>query len=396
MVRNMSFKDLFDFKNMDKNRKIITISIMAVIIIAIIGIVIAVAAPKDDNGDKTETNKTTQAPETTKEPANTSEPDKTVTPEISETPAPTATPLPAGINRLTGEKMDEEIAAKRPIAIMINNIKAAIPQSGISQADIVYECNAEGGITRLMCIFQNLSGDKIGSVRSVRHYYASFASEYDAIFCSVGGSDAGIEKLEELNMDYLNGLKGVGVTLAYRDNSRKAPHNAYTSIERINECIKKGKFRTEYQGKNDNHWTFYDSDTQLSDGKDANKVTVKMSGYTTPYFIYKDGLYYRYQFGNPHIDEANNEQLKFKNVLVMYVIQNKMDTYGRQDMEIENNSGEGYYITNGKYVSIKWTKNEKAGTMQFLDKDGNLLKVNTGKTCIMVVPNTLVEGTKFE
>lgn len=393
----MSFKDLFDFKNMDKNRKIITISIMAVIVIAIAVIVIAVTSSKDENNDNSDANNSTNEPVQTTEPVATKEPlEETKKPEEDATAQPTITPLPAGINRLTGEAMDETIAAKRPIAIMVNNIKAALPQSGISQADVVYECNAEGGITRLMCIFQNLSGDKIGSVRSVRHYYASFASEYDAIFCCVGGSDAGVAKLDELGMDYLNGLKGVGYKLTYRDNSKKAPHNAFTSIDRINECIKNGKFRTEFNGKIDNHWRFYDSETQLLEGKDANKVTVMMSGYTSPYFIYKDGLYYRYQFGNPHIDAANNEQLKFKNVIVMYVIQNRMDTYGRQDMEIENNSGEGYYISNGKYVSIKWTKNEKAGTMQFLDKDGNLLKVNKGKTCIMVVPNTLVNSTKFE
>lgn len=390
----MSFKELFDFKNMDKNRKIITISVMAAIAIAIIVVIVAlVTGGNEENNDKEQPTKTATA---TKAPVETNGPEETVTPESTPTPEPTKTPFPAGVNRLTGEPMDEELAAKRPIAIMVNNIKAALPQSGISEADIVYECNAEGGITRLMCIFQNPTGNRIGSVRSVRHYYASFASEYDAIFCCVGGSNAGIEKLDELGMDYLNGLKGPGVRLTYRDKKLKAPHNAFTSIDNINECIKNGKFRTEYKGKDDNHWTFYDNDTQLESGNVANKVSVKMSGYTTPYFVFKDGVYYRYQHGGPHIDNVNNKQLSFKNVIVMYVIQNKMDTYGRQDMEIENNSGNGYYITNGKYVPITWTKNEKAGTMQYLDKDGKILNINKGKTCIMVVPNTLVEGTKFE
>ena len=390
----MSFKDLFDFKNMDKNRKIITISVIAVLVIAIaVVVIVALGNGKDESGDNNEP-QATVAPTNTVEPSK--EPQAAVKPTVTPTVEPTQTPFPAGVNRLTGEAMDEEIASKRPIAIMVNNIKAAIPQSGISQADIVYECNAEGGITRLMCIFQNPTGDRIGSVRSVRHYYASFASEYDAIFCCVGGSQAGVEKLDELGMDYLNGLKGVGYKLTYRDNSQKAPHNAYTSIERINECIANGKFRTEYKGKDDNHWTFNEQDSELAAGNAANKVTVKMSGYTTPYFEYKDGLYYRYQYGKPHIDATNNVQLSFKNVIIMYVIQNKMDTYGRQDMEIENNTGNGYYVTNGKYVPITWTKNEKAGTMQYLDKDGKLLSINKGKTCIMVVPNTLVEGTKFE
>ena len=207
----MSFKELFDFKNMDKNRKIITIGVIAAIVIAIIVTIVFVATSGDD--EKEENSGNDKAPTSTEAPVQTDEPKETQTPAPTPTPEPTATPFPAGVNRLTGEPMDEELAAKRPIAIMVNNIKAALPQSGISEADIVYECNAEGGITRLMCIFQNPTGGRIGSVRSVRHYYASFASEYDAIFCCVGGSNAGIEKLDELGMDYLNGLKGVGYKL---------------------------------------------------------------------------------------------------------------------------------------------------------------------------------------
>lgn len=386
--------------NSQNKKKLIIIAVCVIALVAVVGVIIALSGgKKEEKKDEPKKEATaTPAPETlTPEPEETPTPVPTNTSEPEPTEPP-ATPMQKDMNRLTGEKMDESLAAKRPIAMMINNIKAANPQSGTSQADVIYECNAEGGITRMMAIFQNVGSGRFGSLRSVRHYFASFANEYDAIFVSVGGSKAGVAKLDELKMDYMNGVTGIGTIMMFQDKSIKRPHNCFTTREHLDKAIAKKGFRTDFQGKTDNHWTFYDENTTPEGGREANKVTVKMSGYTSPYFVYKkeDGLYYRYQFGGPHIDKVTGTQLKFKNVLIMYVIENKMDDYGRQDMEIEDNTGKGYFVTNGTSVPITWKKNEKANTMQFLDKDGNLLHINRGKTFIMVVPDTLVDGTKFE
>lgn len=384
----------------ESKKKIVMIGVIIVMIIVtiVIGIVVLGGGRKDEKKEEPQTPSPTATQTPTDEPTGTPMP--TATQEPTKEPEPTATPvpLPKDMNRLTGEKMDEELAAKRPIAIMINNIKAANPQSGTSQADVIYECNAEGGITRMMCLFQTIGDGRFGSIRSVRHYFASFANEYDAIFVSVGGSKAGVAKLDELKMDYMNGVTGIGTVMMFQDKSIKRPHNCFTTKDHLKAAIEKKGFRTDFQGKTDNHWQFYDENITPENGKAANKVTVKMSGYTSPYFVYKesDGLYYRYQFGGPHIDKVTGTQLKFKNVIVMYVVEHKMDDYGRQDMEIEDNSGKGFFITNGTSVPITWKKNEKANTMQFLDSNGELLHVNRGKTFIMVVPDTLVDGTRFE
>ena len=96
-----------------------------------------------------------------KEEEETTEP---VTTEVTTTAAPLA---PAKINRLTGlATLSKEAYGKRPVAIMINNVRAALPQYGVSAADIMFEVIVEGGITRMMAVYGDYT--KIPNVCSIR------------------------------------------------------------------------------------------------------------------------------------------------------------------------------------------------------------------------------------
>jgi hypothetical protein len=291
-------------------------------------------------------------------------------------------------SRLTGLWVDEKIGNHRPYAIMFNNHELASPQSGTSEADILYEAIVEGGITRLMGVFEQMSSDRIGSTRSARHYFVSFADEYDAIYVHFGQTKYATSKMEALGVDNLSGLSGIGTTVFYRDNSIKAPHNAFASTEGIKKGTEKLGYRTEYRKDAENHFEFYRKDTNLKSKKVAIKVTLKFSNYTSPYLTYndKDKLYYRYQFGEKHIDWNTKKQLAFKNIIVQYVKEWNIDKNGYQTMDIENSSGEGYYITNGKAVKITWEKNESTKKMHYYDSKGNVLKINPGKTYIAIFP----------
>lgn len=115
------------------------------------------------------------------------EPTAAVTETPAKTPAPkptaavTATPaeepadlLPEGMvySYLTGEPVPEEIGRRRPAAVMINNIEACLPHWGLSHAGVYYEAPVEGGISRIMAIFEDYdSVERIGSVRSCRNYF---------------------------------------------------------------------------------------------------------------------------------------------------------------------------------------------------------------------------------
>lgn len=334
---------------------------------------------------------------------------------ISVTPSPTVTVAPTEAieveddhtgeakSKLTGLWIPEEEAMKRPYAIMFNNIKIANPQSGISDASILYEALTEGGITRLMGVFENISEDsltakRIGSVRSARHYYVSFADEYDAIFIHFGKTTYANKKMQKLGIDHLDGNMGIGASGFYRDKAIKAPHNAFTSLEGIQKVIDKAGFRTTYEEGYRGHFLFMDEGEILTSDVAANKVSIKFSTYAKPYFIYdkENSVYQRYQYDQPHVDANTNEILTFKNIIVQFVKEWDIDKNGYQTMDIENAEGEGYYITNGGAIPITWTKNESTGIMRYYNLDKTELSIHPGKTYIAVFPNSKTSDVVFE
>lgn len=140
------------------------------------------------------------------------------------------------LSYLTGEPVQGDIT-RRPVAVMMGNNKGGAPQSGISSAGVIYEAPVEGNMTRLMGIFENYEAiPKIGSVRSCRDYYTSYANEFEAIYAHFGQAVYAIPYLE--NIDNLNGLQLEG-SVYFRTEDRKAPHNAYTSGERLLQGIQK-------------------------------------------------------------------------------------------------------------------------------------------------------------
>ena len=187
-------------------------------------------AKEEGQGDNPENNEATQ--ETQNEP--TSE-------ETDQVSGDEATVSDDAIRSyLTGKVTDPAIARRRPVAIMLNNLEAAQPMRGVSRADVVYEAVVEGGITRLMGIFENYDDlDRIGSVRSCRSYYVYYALEFDAIYAHYGQAAYAVSLLEEPYVDNLSGLSSIGSTVFYRTSDRKSPHNVYASAEGIKAGIEK-------------------------------------------------------------------------------------------------------------------------------------------------------------
>lgn len=333
-------------------------------------------------------------PEVKEISAQLSEPD---TGEIEETPSPSpekTNPHKGQVrSRLTGKWVSKKTAEKRPIAIMLNNIKTASPQSGIGEASVLYEALAEGGITRFLGIFETVSGDRIGSVRSARHYFVSVADEYDAIFVHYGQTSYALDKIAALQVDNLSGLEAVGSTVYYRDNGIKAPHNAFTSAKGIQAGIKQKEYRKKVREDLEKPFSFYKKNTSLK-GETAKKITLPFSGYTTPYFTYdeKTKKYLRFQYGTAHIDQVTKKQLAYKNLIIQYVPYSNRDKNGYQTIGFENNSGSGLYLTNGRVAEITWEKNEAGKTMHYYGPDGKLLKMNPGNTYVALFPENRKDG----
>lgn len=171
---------------------------------------------------KTET-KATEPPAPTEDPA----PEPLVPEAIEPTPAEDALPEGMVKSYLTGEPVAEVQGRRRPVAVMLSNIISACPQSGISRAGVIYEAPVEGGITRLMGLFENYDDlEKIGSVRSCREYYVYLAAGFDALYYHYGQAAYAIPLLESDHIDNVNGME-YSEQVYYRTSDRPSPHNAY-------------------------------------------------------------------------------------------------------------------------------------------------------------------------
>lgn len=316
--------------------------------------------------------------------------------EVTEETVPTPTQDPhAGMvrSRLTGEWVKPSVAKKRPYAVMINNIEYAfLRQKGTSKADIIYEALAEGGITRMLAVYEDVTGvEKIGSVRSARHYYVQFAQEWDAIFCHFGHTKYAVSKMDALGTNNLSGLSAIGGVVYARDSGIAAPHNVYTSGAKMNKGAKKLKYSTtKRESAMAEHFQFYEADTELSSGKKAKNITIPFSAYSTCTMKYDADkkVYRKYEYGKKQMDIHYKKQLKFKNVIIQLVEESNIDSNGYQTMELKNSSGNGYYYTNGKRIKITWKRKKSTNTMAYYDETGNVLSVNPGKTYIAVYPKS--------
>ncbi len=300
-------------------------------------------------------------------------------------------------SRLTGEYVKESKANKRPVALMYNNIINAIPHSGLYNADVCYEAPVEGGLTRIMGIFEDYEDlKKMGSVRSCRIYYCAFANEWDAIYGHFGQSKYALDYLRSGEIDTISSL--TGEKYFFRTSDRVAPHNCFTSGANIKNAIKELDYRAEYEKNYQSHFQFAEADhpITLTSGRAAQKVEI---GYAInkPYFVYnqKDGQYYRYQYGETHIDDQNNKQLHCSNIIIQFVDATLYPDNKSLNITLSG-KGSGWFVTNGKAEKITWKKeNQLSGQTKYLDENGEEIKLNTGKTWICMVQTEYADNVAF-
>jgi len=279
---------------------------------------------------------------------------------------------------------------ERPIAVMINNHKEARPQSGLSDAYIVYEIMVEGGITRMMALYtQDFNETKIGSVRSSRHNYLDYVLENDAIYIHWGGSDKAYADLAELKLDRIDGMVyGSKYFTTDKNLDRSLEHTRFTSSDLIKKGIKALKFRnTTDKGYLLNYTADEVSLSEKEGSKTANKVSIKYSKYQTSSYVYdsEEKVYYRSMNGEKHIDLVTGEQYKFKNIIAYDVVYNSYN--GEKLRDLDNiGSGKGVYITNGYSIPIKWTKTKRDSQTKYTYLDGSEIDVSDGNTFIQIYP----------
>lgn len=304
------------------------------------------------------------------------------------TEAPTEPPVPDGkeINPLTGESgYSTDAFGKRPVAVMVNNIKAALPQYGITDADVIYEVPVEGGITRLMAVYADYNNvPNICSVRSCRYYYPIIALGLDAIYCHWGADQTiAVETLNRTGIEHLDGAYEEG--LFYRDEERAATydseHTGYLCGAELAEHFASHEFRTDINEENKNGGLTFvsEGETYTPDGQDCTTATFHFSDNYFSTFEYNEaeGTYYKQHSGNPHMDGVTGKQLEFENVFALRTSVTSRDGY-LMDVQIVG-EGDGYYISKGKAHPISWKKDAENLPIKVYNADGSELKLNIGE-----------------
>lgn len=326
-------------------------------------------------------------------------PEETVDEDEAEAEDPDAPPAEGMVrSRITNEWVSEQTDRTRPIAVMIPNTKTA-SHYGLSQASVLYECNVESSITRLMAVFDDWSGfEKLGNIRSSRDYYIYWAFEWDALYIHFGGPfyiDDLVGRTDTQNVNCINYSNA-----SYRDTAKDSTDNAFTSTAHLKDAISHYGYPLEYRdGYADEQHYIFAPDSSPNTLEQYDKAitagTVDMSPaypVTNAYFKYNEetGLYDRYQHlsgtsDGPHIDLANNEQLSFKNLLIQNTYYEVRDQKGYLSFQCHDTTRDGWFFTNGKGIHVTWEKTSDYGATRYFDDNGSEIKLNTGKTMVCIV-----------
>ena len=275
----------------------------------------------------------------------------------------------------------------RPIAVMIDNNINAMPQAGLLEADIIYEIIVEGGESRLMLILQDKDLDKIGPIRSARHYFLDYALENDAMYVHYGWSPQAQSDITSLGVDNINGIYESEDSF-WRVDDKYAPHNAVTSTKNILEIADRKGYRVEKEKENVLNYVV--DEVNLADGEIANTVTIPYSSGNVVKYEYDEDLkeYVRYSRGEKQVDWDTEKTVTTKNIIIEKARNTTLnDGSGKGRQTLDNiKELDGYYITNGKAIKITCDKTTRSGQTVYKDLDGNEIDVNDGKTFIQICP----------
>lgn len=297
---------------------------------------------------------------------------------------------------ITNEWVTEEVNDARPLAIMTPNTKTAA-HYGISNADVVYECNVEGSITRLMWIIQDWrNADRLGNVRSCRDYYVYWAFEWDALYVHFGGPfyiDEVISRTDDIDGKTSSNFFRAKDVKNSTDDAFIDTAGVMADVDKLGYAL---KLRDGYA--DEQHYHFAPAKqpndlSQYSDAITANKIDMSPTyPVTNCYFIYNSdtGLYERFQHlagasDGPHVDLATGKQLAFKNVLIQNTYHEVRDDNGYLAFQCHDTTRDGWFFTNGKGIHVNWKKTSDYGATRYYDDAGNEIEMNTGKTMVCIV-----------
>lgn len=289
-----------------------------------------------------------------------------------------APPQPTTVaSRLTGVQIPPEENNLPVTGVMIENSPDARPQSGLFSAGVVYEAIAEGGITRFLTLFMEAKPDYIGPVRSVRPYYLDFLVPYDAPIAHAGGSGQALAEIRAQGIKDFD--HGANASTFWRVNTRFAPHNLYTSREKLLQLHNaKGVNTSSFNG-------FARKADKPSATPNARSIDLTISSpLYNPHFEYDapTNSYLRSEGGKPHMDERAGKQINPK---VIVAIVTSHSYAGIYSVYGTTGSGKAYFFQDGAITEGVWEKKDRKSQYKFGDANGSPQGLNAGQTWVTMI-----------
>jgi len=357
----------------------------------------------------------TNTPTATLTPTNTATntPTPTASNTPTDTPTPTATPIgpasyPQGINPLTGLPYpDEEAQSRRNLIVKISNYPPVVrPQHGLNSADVIYEYEAEGGVTRFAAIFRSEAPERVGSIRSARLLDLELATMYRALLAYSGTSEP-IQQLllgeDFFEFQLVSPLVGhpedqsnnCDTVVFCRDNALRESgvareHTLFGNTNLMWEVADRQGTNTGYIA-----FGFAFGEDVPPNGTPANDVGVYWYGPTTSRWQYEpeSGSYLRYTDGVPHLDAADGEQVSVENLVFVEVPHVERPdlfppgaSYTSLGIELWD-QGRAYLIRDGELFQGYWRRRdtEPGSALQIIFGDNTPIKMKPGQTWVTVV-----------
>ncbi|MBO8157228.1 MAG: DUF3048 domain-containing protein [Bacillaceae bacterium] len=304
--------------------------------------------------------------------------------------------LPEYVYPLTGLPAEEPVD-NRIVAVMINNLDPARPQSGLLEADIVYEFLAEGPITRFLALYQSQRPEVVGPVRSAREYFIETAKGHGAIYVYHGAATYLEMKLKQGWVDNLNGAYYDNDRhLFKRENFRVAPHNSYLLFDGVYDVAE----QRGYEIKKEHASLPFLTESEISsmEGEPAESVTITY--YSSPLeevrFEYdpQREKYVRYNDGDKTVDLETKEEITVDNIFIVETSHRVIDDKLRRAIDLTS-GGKGYLIHKGMVKEVEW-KNTDGRILPYLnDQPAGFVP---GKTWINVIPESpgIAESVKID
>jgi hypothetical protein len=315
-----------------------------------------------------------------------------------EEPAPDATTLGPSIDADKGAAPEPvvpvtwpltgvagEVVTRPALAVKVENTNAARPQSGLEQADVVWETIVEFEVSRFVAVFQSQVPAEIGPIRSVRPMDPLIVSPLKGLFTFSGGQTGILELVDQAPVQVLSHDRGVDGM--YRSSARSAPHNVYADPTKL-----WAQADAEHQASPERQFGFARSAEQASavvQGTPATTLTFALSSQSKPSWTW-DGTQWLRSEGSSPAMAASGVQLSAANV-VSIVADHPGTEFGAQNGAIVPTytlvgSGEGTLASGGKTVPVTWQKDSQEAPMRLFLADGTEALLSPGNTWVELVP----------